>query len=179
LQQLNVENLTMKIWHTFLGAIAICTLAACGGTSDRWSLSISEASKTLAKPGSSSQTADGFTLIGGDGTPVKTDGSACVGGQYGFATGPCQVAVLSNDGTVRGNVTFDWTYSTKDTSGPGADLFGVIVDGTVIPLSDPGGMLEQSGRKVLTVTSSIGWYLNCTDCTQGEAQAKVAGFTVK
>ena len=64
----------MKIWHTFLGAIAICTLAACGGTSDRWSLSISEASKTLAKPGSSSQTADGFTLIGGDGTPVKTDG---------------------------------------------------------------------------------------------------------
>ena len=169
----------MKIWHTLLGAIAIGTLAACGGSSDIWSLSVSEVSKTLAKPGSSIQTSDVYTLTGGDGSPAKADGSACAGGQYGFATSPCQVAVMSTDGTVRGTVSFDWTYATKDTSGPGADLFGVIVDGTTIPLSDPGGMQEQSGRKVVTVTSSMSWYLNCTDCTQGEAQAKVSAITVR
>jgi hypothetical protein len=169
----------MKIWHTLLGAIAIGTLAACGGSTDIWSLSVSEVSKTLAKPGSAIQTSDVYTLTGGDGNPAKADGSACAGGQYGFATSPCQVTVVSTDGTVRGNVSFDWSYATKDTSGPGADLFGVIVDGTMIPLSDPGGMQVQSGRKVVTVTSSMSWYINCTDCTQGEAQAKVSAITVR
>ena len=122
----------MKIWHTLLGAIAIGTLAACGGSSDIWSLSVSEVSKTLARPGSAIQTSDVYTLTGGDSSPAKADGSACAGGQYGFATSPCQVAVMSTDGTVRGTVSFDWTYATKDTSGPGADLFGVVVDGTTM-----------------------------------------------
>lgn len=169
----------MKTWHTLMGAIAIGTLAACGGSSDFWSLSVSEASKTLARPGSSTQASDVYTLTGGDGSPAKADGSACAGGQYGFATSPCQVAVMRADGTVRGTVSFDWTYATKDTSGPGADLFGVIVDGTTIPLSDPGGTVEQSGRKVVTVTSSLSWYLNCTDCTQGEAQAKISAISFR
>jgi hypothetical protein len=154
---------------------AAATLAACGGGGGGgsiapWAASTSAASAALATPGSATSSADAHsvTLVGGDG---GTRG--CAGGQYGFATSPCTVTATA---AASGTYAFDWTYTSADDSGPGADLFGMIVDGKVVPLSDPGGPLTQSGHRQVAVNGSIAFYLNCTDCTDGGAQAMVTGF---
>lgn len=176
----------MKIRPQFVivAAALALALAACGGSSDdrdRWSVTVSDAARALTSPGSATLTADGtgVSLVGGNASPAQADGSACSGARYGFADAPCRVLVMNNDNSVRGTVSFDWTYASRDTSGPGADLFGVLVDGKPIALSDPGGRLQQSGRRTVTVTTSLGWYLNCTDCTQGEAEARVSAISVR
>jgi hypothetical protein len=54
-----------------------------------------------------------------------------------------------------------------------------MVDGKAVPLSDPGGPLTQSGHRDITATTSLSFYINCTDCTDGAAQASVTSFTRK
>jgi hypothetical protein len=156
--------------------LALATLAACGGGGEGQSVttSTSAQSSALSSPGSASATADGrtITLNGGDG---GTKG--CSGAQFGFTTSPCSVNASVNAGS--GSFSFDWSYVTRDTSGPGADLFGMIVDGKVVPLSDPGGALTQSGHRDVSATTSLSFYINCTDCTDGAATASITSFTRK
>ena len=99
----------------------------------------------------------------------------CAGGAFGDMASPCQIqAVLGHAGTY----SFDWTYVTSDPTGPGGDIFGVVVDGVRTPLSDVGGPPAQSGAGASFIaTSSFGWFLNCTDCIEGSATATVSNFS--
>ena len=136
------------------------------------------------------------TLIGGSPTPgsasfspttlVITGGNSvspdppnlepgCAGGLYGDLTSPCQIqAVLSG----AGDYAFDWSYDTADAGGPSGDIFGVIVDGVRIAISDPGGPSAQSGvHRSYNASTSFGFFVNCTDCIEGGATATISNFS--
>ena len=42
-----------------------------------------------------------------------------------------------------GSYQFHWAYTTQDVDGPAGDVFGVLVDGQRLTLSDPGGAVAQ------------------------------------
>lgn len=155
--------------RSLLAASAVVlVLAACGGSDDPyWTTSTSASSSGLSTPGTATAMADerGVALRGGDSSRA-TD---CAKGQYGFSDSPCEVtAKLENtDGSQR----YNWTYTTTDASGPGADILGVIVDGTRQALSDPGGPLQQSGT--IELSGPAEFFVNCTDCTGGAASATI------
>lgn len=114
-----------------------------------------------------------LTLVGGNGPTTGNSASACVGGVTGFA-GPCQINFLTT--TVMNPFAFDWTYTTVDSEGPGSDLFGLLIDGVRLQLSDPGGAITQTGHRSVSAGSSFGFYINCTDCIEGAATASIANF---
>ena len=99
---------------------------------------------------------------------------ACTGATYGVA-GPCEVRFVTTN--IMNPFAFDWSYSTADLGGPGGDLFGMLVDGVRVQLSDPGGPILQSGHQSVSATSSFGWYVNCTDCIEGRATATITNFS--
>jgi hypothetical protein len=120
--------------------------------------------------GSATATPSTLVLVGGNAEP-----NGCTGGVF-EVLGPCRIQAVY---AVPGRFSFTWAYSTADTAGPGGDIFGVLVDGRAITLSDLGGPLNQGGTSVLyTASSSFGWFINCTDCTSGAATATISGFTV-
>jgi hypothetical protein len=107
--------------------------------------------------------------------PPGGDTPGCAGGSYSVLTSPCQLqATLAGAGLY----SFHWSYSTADDSGPGGDIFGVLVDGQRTALSDIGGPIAQSGDKTFAAGASFGWFLNCTDCIGGAATATISSFTV-
>lgn len=107
-------------------------------------------------------------LAGGDA------GVGCDGGVFSNATSPCALMVTLGRA---GDYSFHWDYSTADGFGPGADLFGVVVDGLITLMSDPGGSVSQSGSASFTASSSFGWFINCTDCTDGSASVSITQFS--
>lgn len=98
----------------------------------------------------------------------------CAGGIYGDLTSPCQTqTVLAGAGTY----SFDWSYETFDNGGPGGDIFGVLIDGTRIAISDPGGPVAQPGGHLsFNASTSFGFFINCTDCIEGGAAASITNF---
>src|SRR5689334_3213381 len=123
-------------------------------------------SLTGASAGSATFTSSQLTLVGGNA------GAGCSGGNYGFV-GPCEVRSTI---AVPGSFSFHWAYTTADDAGPAGDIFGLLVDGSRVQLSDPGGAVSQSGDRTFTASSSFGWFLNCTDCTGGAATTIVSSF---
>ena len=114
-------------------------------------------------------------LVGSDSvSPAGPGGFApsCSGGFF-QTLGPCQLQVTAN---VPGSYAFSWSYLTSDQAGAGGDLFGVIVDGTRIQVSDPGGANSQSGTRTFSASSSFGWFINCSDCIGGSATATISQF---
>lgn len=109
-----------------------------------------------------------LALTGGDAS------TGCDGGVYATLPGPCEVRALLLQG---GDYRFDWAYASADGAGPAGDIFGVVVDGQVSALSDPGGAVSQSGSRLYTASSSFGWFLNCTDCTGGNATVTLSNFS--
>ena len=161
---------------SFVLAAAAAMLASCGGggggsplpvAQPTWTGSASAQSAALASPGTVSVSGDSVTLVGGN----SADSGPCAGAQYGFATSPCSVTAQLQKGA--GTHKLDWSYSTTDSSGPGADLFGMVVDGRIVPLSDPGGPQQQSGTIEVSANTSLAFFVNCTDCTSGGAQTTV------
>ena len=114
-------------------------------------------STQLAMTGSNSQSPSGFS-------------PSCAGGFF-QTLGPCQLQVTAN---VPGTYSFNWSYATTDTAGPGGDTFGVIVDSTRISLSDAAGANTQSGTESFAAASSFGWFINCGDCIGGSATTTVS-----
>ena len=55
-------------------------------------------------------------------------------------------------------------------------MFGVIVNGTAMTLSNLGGSVSQSGDASFSA-SSFGWFMNCTDCIGGAATATISNFS--
>jgi hypothetical protein len=166
---------------TPLLAISTLALAAIAGPAHadfsgpfaaaNWTTSTSG---TLLNPGSlgtATFTTPQLTLLGGD-VANPTGDVGCSGGDYGFI-GPCEVRTTISD---PGSFAFHWAYTTADGAGPAGDIFGLLVDGTRIQLSDPGGAISQGGDRTFTAASSFGWFLNCTDCTGGAATAIVSSF---
>ena len=129
-------------------------------------LSTGSISGAGATSGSALFTSTQLTLAGGNGA------GGCLGGTYGFA-GPCQIQTSI---ALPGTYSFHWSYSTVDPDGAAGDIFGVLVNGTRIQLSDPGGPTSQSGDRTFSASSSFGWFMNCTDCTGGGATALVTNF---
>jgi hypothetical protein len=121
--------------------------------------------------GSATFASASLSLVGGN-TASPIGDTSCVGGTYGFA-GPCQVQTTI---ALPGTYSFHWNYSTADSAGPGGDIFGVLVNGTRIQLSDPGGPITESGDRTFLASTSFGWFMNCTDCTGGGASATITGF---
>ncbi len=126
-----------------------------------------------ASPGSATFASSSLSLVGGN-TLSPTGDVSCVGSTYGFA-GPCQLQTTIG---LAGTYTFHWSYSTADDGGPGGDIFGVLVNGSQVQLSDPGGPIMQSGDRTFSASSSIGWFVNCTDCIGGAATATITNFAV-
>jgi len=114
-----------------------------------------------------------LTLAGSDSLSPSGDAPSCSGGVF-QTLGPCQLSVTTN---LPGSYSFSWSYLTSDASGPGGDLFGVIVDSNRIVLSDPGGPISQSGSRSFEAGSSFGWFMNCTDCIGGSATSTISQFT--
>lgn len=118
--------------------------------------------------GFTQQTPTIFTIGGGNGT------TGCTGGVYAVL-GPCQTSIthlsLGFD-----TFTFHWAYTTSDVNGPAGDIFGLLVDGVRVVLSDPSGPVSQSGNVTIHAVSSIGWFVNCTNCTGGAATASLTNF---
>jgi hypothetical protein len=122
-----------------------------------------------ATTGSAVFTSTQLTLAGGN-----APAGGCTGGTYAFA-GPCQMQTTI---TLPGTYSFHWSYSTVDPDGAAGDIFGVLVNGTRVQLSDPGGATSQSGDRTFNASSSFGWFMNCTDCTGGAATAVITNFAV-
>lgn len=76
--------------------------------------------------------------------------------------------------------SFHWDYLSNDSSGsPQFDFFGVLVDGVHRQLSDPGsGAVRQSGDLTINPVSSFGWYVDCFDCTSGNAQVTISSLAI-
>ena len=123
-------------------------------------------------PGTATFSTAQLLLRGGN-----TAGTAlgCTGGVYSTLTSPCQLQVTLN---LPGTYSFNWSYATADADGPGGDIFGVVVDGTRIAVSDLGGAVGQLGSASFVAGSSFGWFLNCTDCIGGIATATVSSFVL-
>lgn len=115
-----------------------------------------------------------LVLVGSD-TEAASPVVGCTGGVYGVLASPCQLQVTL---AVAGTYSFDWSYVSADADGPAGDIFGVLVDGQRIALSDPGGAIAQTGSASFVASSSFGWLLNCTDCTGGFATATISGFSL-
>lgn len=114
-------------------------------------------------------------LNGGDAPspdPVN-EAPACLNATYGIP-GPCEVRFTTT--VIQDPFVFDWSYTTADQGGPGGDLFGLLIDGVRVQLSDPGGPITQSGHYSATASTSFGWYINCTDCIDGAASATITNF---
>jgi len=123
-------------------------------------------------PGSAVFSPTQLVLTGGNSISPGGDTPGCIGGIY-QVLGPCQISETIN---LAGNYSFNWSYLTVDSGGPGGDLFGVIVNGVRTVLSDPGGALAQVGSRTFAATSSFGFFVNCTDCISGSATATITNF---
>jgi hypothetical protein len=120
--------------------------------------------------GSATASAASLVLVGGDAEP-----SGCTGAIFSVL-GPCRLQAVY---TAPGIYSFTWAYTTADGAGPAGDIFGVLVDGVAITLSDLGGAVAQGGNSGQYVAStSFGWFLNCTDCTSGAATATITALAV-
>lgn len=100
-----------------------------------------------------------ITMIGGDSL------AGCSDGTFAGFIGTCEIRFTTTH--IENPFSFHWAYSTADSGGPGFDLFGVLLDGVRVPLSANGGPIDQSGDESFSVTTSFGFFLNCTDCTNG------------
>lgn len=127
-----------------------------------------------AQTGTATFTSTSLTLVGGD-APSPDPANfvpACTGAEYGLL-GPCEIDVTT---TVANPFTFTFDYLSGDADGPAGDIFGVLVDGVRINLSDPGGPISQGGQLSFVANTSFGWFINCTDCINGAASATISGF---
>lgn len=165
--------------------MAIAGLAAAGDASANfvgffspatWTTTVS-GNLTGAAGGSAVFTTSTLTLTGGNAAspPPGGDTPACTTGTYAFP-GPCQVSATNTH--IFTPFVFDWTYTTLDSAGPAGDIFGMLINGVRIQLSDPGGPLSQTGHVVTSApTTSFGFYVNCTDCIGGAATATISNFS--
>jgi len=117
-----------------------------------------------------------LSLVGSDSiSPDPANlATGCTGGEYSVLS-PCQIQATIG---LAGSYTFSWSYLTSDGDGPPGDVFGVIVDGTRIAISDQGGANPQAGTRTFAALSSFGFFLNCTDCIGGSASTVVSDFVV-
>jgi hypothetical protein len=123
---------------------------------------------TLSAPLSTGTAAFSTTVLNLTGADTS---QGCVGGVYADVTSPCQIQAVIQ---AHGLFSFNWAYLTADADGPPGDIFGVLVDGNRIALSDPGGAPGQLGSSSFSVNNSFGWFMNCTDCTGGTATVAVS-----
>lgn len=127
-----------------------------------------------AAPGVASFTATTLTLVGGD-TQEVFPAVGCDGAVAADPTSPCRIQAVIQ---AYGSFSFDYTTTTTDGGGPAYDLLGVLVDGVLMDLTDPGGDYPtQSGSRSYSVQHSFGWVLNCTDCTGGNATATISNLS--
>ena len=78
-------------------------------------------------------------------------------------------------------INFHWSYVSNDSSGgPQFDFFGVLLaGGTHVQLSNPGGLANQQGDYSFTPPAgTVGFYINCTDCSFGNAAVTISGLQV-
>jgi hypothetical protein len=137
---------------------------------------------TLLPPGGSLGSVPTFnattlTIVGGNGTSPNpaNDVPDCIGATYGFV-GPCEIDVVRSPIAPFIGFSFHWAYTTADRDGPPGDIFGMLINGTRIQLSDPGGPISQSGNVNVNAGTSFGWFVNCTDCINGAATATITNF---
>ncbi|HEV7574911.1 MAG TPA: PEP-CTERM sorting domain-containing protein [Caldimonas sp.] len=164
----------LAILLSALGAVAIPAHADFTGANApaNWTIATTGTlTGTGTNAGSATFSSSQLSLVGGN-TLTPISDVSCVGSTYGFI-GPCQVQATIGHG---GLFTFHWSYLTADDTGPGGDIFGVIVDSTRIQLSNPGGLDAQSGDASFNASSSFGWFMNCSDCIGGSASATITAF---
>jgi hypothetical protein len=77
-----------------------------------------------------------------------------------------------------GTISFDWDYLTNDSGGPFFDVFGYLLNGTFVQLTDDLGGLSQSGTTSVPVNAGdvFGFRVNSFDNDFGPAQATISNF---
>lgn len=115
--------------------------------------------------GSTIATSSTLSIIGGD--------AGCPGGTAGVI-GPCEIRYATS--IIQNPFSFHWVYASSDARGPADDIFGILVDGVRSVLSDSSGSLTQAGDLLVNASTSFGWFINCTDCTQGGATVTISQF---
>jgi len=113
-------------------------------------------------PGSTSINSTTLNIVGGN-TGVASPTPGCTSG-----INTCEIDFVHSGGFL---YKFHWSYNTTDD--PGFDPFGIIVDGNHITLATVNG---TSGDVVVGSKSIFGWFINCTDCTSGAANAVITAF---
>lgn len=106
-----------------------------------------------------------------------TGGDAAVGCDGGIFSDPASPCALVVTLARAGDYSFSWDYNTADGVGPAGDIFGVVVDGQRLVISDLGGPITQSGSASFTASMSFGWFINCTDCSGGSATVSITQFS--
>ena len=164
---------TLPLVATLLAAAAAGPLWAAGFTGAaapaNFTVSNTGVLDAPATPGLAAFSAVDLLMAGAD-----SGGSGCSGGSQSVI-GPCELLVSL---ALPGTYSFDFAYVSNDSAGPAYDRFGVIVDGVRTDFTDPGGPVNQSGTGLsFTASASFGWFLNCTDCTGGNARALVTHFS--
>ena len=130
-------NKAIAVATAMLGlVIAMPAGATIMGFTDRFAPGLWTVAITGTPPsGSVTETPTTFTLVGGNG-PFE-----CIGATYGFL-GPCEVDVIRTPIAPTTSFSFHWAYTTADSAGPEGDIFGMLVNGNRIQLSDPGGPIS-------------------------------------
>jgi hypothetical protein len=117
----------------------------------------------------------GTTLtITGQDDPTAAS-TACTGFPNAQQVGPCTIGEsISLSAPLL--FTIGWNYTTQD-GGPQFDFFEAIVDGVVVPLSDPGsGLSSASGTRSFVASNSLEFIVDCQDCTGGAMTGMITSF---
>ena len=130
-------------------------------------------------PGNWQAVLTGIPAGGGAPAGALNDGSTLTltGGDSGpCVDGPCMIRYSITVPPPDHHIVFHWSYTTTDD--PQFDNFGYIAHGVLHQLSDNFGSTTQSGDQVVSVEigSEFGWYVDCTDCTSGNAVVTITGF---
>ena len=178
-------NKAIAVVAAMLGLVTVMPAsAAVIGFTDRfapglWTITTTG---TLLTPGGSLGSVPTFnattlTMVGGNGTSPDPPNFVpdCSGATYGLL-GPCEIDVFRTPIAPTTSFSFHWAYNTADSAGPEGDIFGMLVDGNRIQLSDPGGPISQSGNVTIRALTRFGWFINCTDCIEGAATATITNF---
>jgi hypothetical protein len=173
-----MNRLTLAV--LLAGAVAAPAAMAAGftGAADPGAFAVANVGTLIGGSptfGTATFSAIQLVLLGSNSISPAPASSApgCSGGVYSTLTSPCQLQVVL---ATAGAYSFDWSYVSADNDGPAGDIFGVLVDGNRIALSDLGGAVAQTGSASFVAATSFGWFINCTDCIGGLATATVSGF---
>ena len=116
--------------------------------------------------------------IGGDGLIDTTSAPGSISLTGADDAGGLQNTDFTIAAPAAGIVSFNWSYSTPDITGPGYDPFGYLLNGAFQQLTDDRGGLSQNGSISFNVGAGIvfGFRQESADSIGGSASTTISNF---